>query len=129
VGLVHSPFKDLRQHLQWQLISGESDDIKREQGTSPHRIEVRKGIRGCDLPELVRIIHDGRKEIDTLDDQAAIFQTECGGIVGSIVSDENTVVGGQPRQLTQNLGQVLRTQLAGSTGAVTELCQALMHLE
>ena len=57
----------------------------------------------------------------------AAFEAVYGGGVRSLKADENPLIGGLARQLTQNPGQVLRTELAGSTGAVAELRQALVH--
>ncbi|MBA7598294.1 hypothetical protein ES703_05308 [subsurface metagenome] len=81
------------------------------------------------MPELVGVVHDGGEEVGALEEDAAglVVQAYCGGVVSGLEADENVLIGGLPGQLTQNLGQVLRTELAGSTGAVAELRQALVH--
>ena len=74
------------------------------------------------MAELIGIIHDGSEEVGTLKENPTVTQAECSCIVGLVKSDEDPIVRRIPRQFAQNLGQVLRTQLAGSTRSVTQLC-------
>ncbi len=115
VGLILATLEDFDQHVQWKFLDWEANDIEGKEWLAPHCINIGESVGSCDLPELIGIVHDGGEEVGALqEDTAAIgtcggIEAHCCGVVSVVVADENVVVGGEPGQLTQNLGQVLRT--------------------
>ena len=119
--LVEATAQNVGQHRRSQLFDGEGHQVDRHQGLRAHRIDVAQGIRRRDGAEGVGVIDDGREEVGG-DHQ---------GEVGSKLVDRSVIAGLQPDQdvgvvepcgqVAQDLSQVFRTDLAGSTRTVRPL--------
>ena len=71
---------------------GKADESERGKRLAAHGVNVAQGIGGCDLSEGVRIVDDGREEIDGLH-QSLIGGDEIhSGVVGVIEADQNVGV-------------------------------------
>ena len=100
----------------------EPDDVQRDQRPSAHRVHVAERVRHGDLPERIRVVHYRREEVHRLDERGLVVETIHRGVVPGVHSDEQVLVRNR-RKLTQDLTQVLRAELRGSTGAASEAGQ------
>ncbi len=92
-GLGLAPCENPGQLLQGELVAGEANDIQGKQRRGPHGVNIGEGIGRGDLAELVGVVDDGGEEIDALDENPAIGQAVCGGVVGVFVADEDIGIG------------------------------------
>jgi hypothetical protein len=72
---------------------------------------------------LIRIVDDGGKEVDGLNQRETIGQPENARVVEGLATDEDSGIGSR-LQRGERAVQVTRTQLGGSTGAAGELSQS-----
>ena len=72
---------------------------------------------GGNRAEIVRVIHDGREEIDGLDERDIVGEAVDGGIVTRRDSDQQIGVA-NGRQIAQDLRELGGAEFGRSTGAV-----------
>ena len=65
--LVGPAPENLVDGIERKKIGGHRDDIHRGDGLAAHGINVGERVGGRDLPEKVRVVHDGREEVEGLD--------------------------------------------------------------
>ena len=108
----------LRQTLR-EEIPGKGQKVQREERPPSHRIHVGKGVGGGDPPEIVRVVHDRREEVEGDDQRAPVGNMIHGGVVPLAGVNQNPrVVGGN--HVTQHLRQLGLAELARSAGAVRQ---------
>jgi len=70
-----------------------SRDGEGEQHLAAHRVDVRHRVgRGAGAPR-VRVVHDGRKKVDGLDDGDVVTDPVDGRVVGSGQANEQVALG------------------------------------
>ena len=113
--LLEPPTEDLCQDLEGEGAPREAGDREGGPWHPSHGVDVGEGVRRRDRSERVRVIDDRREEIDRAHDREVVAQAKHSRVVGSRASHEEIGVrhGREPRQ---DVGQVRRTQLCGSTG-------------
>ena len=118
---VEATAQNVRQHRWPQLLDGKSDQVDRHQGLRAHSIDVAQGIGRRDRPEGVGVVDDGREEIGG-DHQGEIRPEpvdRC--VIAGLKPDQDVGIVEAGGQVAQDLSQVLRTDLAGSTSSVRPL--------
>jgi hypothetical protein len=71
---------------------GEADQGERGERASAHGVDVAERVGGGDLAEGVRIVDDGRKEVDGLHECLVGRELIHSGVVGSVKADQNVGV-------------------------------------
>jgi len=80
--------QDLAEDLDLQRVLGEADDVQCDQGLAAHCVDIGQGVGGCDATEVDRVIDDGGKEVDRLDEGKVIAQADDCCVVGMVEADE-----------------------------------------
>jgi hypothetical protein len=121
--LVEPSLHDLACPLGREVPLREGRDRERGERLSAHRVDVGERVGRGDLAERVGIVHHRREEVDGLDQRARLVQPEHTGVVAGPMVDQHpgVVVLGQA---AQDLSQLGRAELAGSTRAGHPLGQA-----
>ncbi len=91
VGLDHlreSAGQHLFQHFQVAAV-GKADQRQRADRPAAHGVHVAERIGGGDLSEDVRVVNDGGKEIDGLDERQLRRELIHAGVVGGVEADEH----------------------------------------
>jgi hypothetical protein len=57
-------------------------------GSPPHGVDVGQRVRRGDLPELVRIVDDGREEVDRLHEREILPNEKDSGVVEAFATDD-----------------------------------------
>ncbi len=115
--------QDLSEQLHRELRDRPADEVQREERPRAHRPHVGERVRRGDAAEPVRVVHDGREEVDRLDDRLGVREPVHGGVVARLGPDERARVI-DPGHVAQHLRQIRRADLAGSTRAVAEAREA-----
>lgn len=112
--------KDFRHYLQGQVIR-KAGDIQGKQDFTAHRIHVAHGIGRCDSPINVGVIHNGREEVDRLNEGPLTVNLVDSGIISRTCQPNQQIRVLKTRKRltdrTQDLRQYGETRLTGSTGA------------
>ncbi len=85
-------FEDPMQNLGPEFFERERRDVERGQRRAAHRVDVGKRVCGRDAAEVERVVHDGREEVDRLDEREIVAQAVHSGIVISVEPDENVPI-------------------------------------
>jgi hypothetical protein len=85
-----------------------------------HGVDIGQGVGGGDLPEGVGVVDDGGEEVDGLDDGQIVAETIDARVLVPLETDDEVGVLNDGKPL-QGFAQVLRTDLARSTGRVDHL--------
>ena len=72
------------------------------------------------MSEEIRIVDNGREEVDGLNESQIVGQPENARVIEGLTTNEDPGIGSRV-QRREGAGQVTRTQLGGSTGAAGEL--------
>ena len=124
--LLRAAAHDLAEDRRVERLR-ERRDVERHQHLAAHRVDVAHGVRRGDRAERVRVVDDGREEVDRLDDRQVVGQAVDGGVVGAVEPDEEV---GERRGVERlrdrrdDVGQRRERGLAGAAGARCERCQA-----
>ena len=118
-GLGGPALKNPGEDIHGEFL-GEADDVEGDQGLAPHGIDVGEGIGRRNLAKPEGIIHHRGEIVHGLHQGLSVIDPVGRAVVGRICPDDQIGIV-DLRQLTQNLGQVRRTEFAGSTRAVREL--------
>ena len=118
--LVLPTAQDLGQNLDRQRADWKANDAHRREWLPAHGVYVGECVGRGDLTEEIRIVDDGREEVDGLDEREVLGQPEDPRVVEGLTTNENSGIGSRV-QRREGAGQVTRTQLGGSTGAASEL--------
>ena len=121
-GHRQSAFEDAAQDLAAEPLEREGDEVQRRQRRPAHCIDVREGVGGGDPPEVERVIHDRREEVDRLHEREVRSQLEHGGVVAARGPDQQPRVA-RDREATQNRQQVGSRELASAPGSVRQGCK------
>ena len=114
--------EDAGQGVQWQVLGRKGHEIQGEERPGAHGPDVGEGVGRGDLPEGEGVVDHRGEEVDGGDHRLGGRQTVHRGVV----------VRGEPHQrpcvlsglqAAQDLRQIRRSELGGSTGAVAELGQ------
>ena len=105
--------KDALQDFQVCFV-GKTYQGEGSQRPSSHGIHVAQGVRGRDLTEGVRIVHDRGKEIDGLDEGTLRRELVHAGIIRRLKPDQHAVIR-DARQRGEDLVQYLWTEFGRST--------------
>ena len=114
--LRKSAANDGLQNLCIPLV-GEAHNRERGNRVAAHGVNIAQGIGCRNLSEGVRIINDGGKEIDRLDQRHLRAEQIHPGVVVGIETNKHVRISG-PRQTAQNGIQQPWTQLRRSTGSL-----------
>ena len=119
VDLVLPAAEDVGEHVEREPIRGKADDVERGERLAAHRVHVRERVRRGDLAERVRIVDDGREEVDRLHEREIFRQLKHAGVVEGLAPDE------QPRvRFDRDAGEGLReietSELRGASRAPRE---------
>jgi len=113
---------DLLHDALSQEIPGKREEIQREEGSRAHGVDVRQGVRGGDPPEVVRVVDQGREEVERNHEGTTVAERIHGGVVaGRGVHQRFSTLDGD--QVTQDLRQLGHAELTGSAGSVSKLGQ------
>src|SRR6185436_10320108 len=99
---------------------------QRRQRATTHRVHIAECVCGGDLAVDVRIVDDGREEIDRLHQRWSALPPVHTRIVRGPEIDKDPVVGGH-RYGAQHLSELARGEFARSTGAGDHLRETLGH--
>ena len=91
-----------------------------------HREHVRKRVCRCNAPELVRIVHNGREEVDREHGRRRLIDFPHRRVVARLEPEQELVLIGQinrRREAVQRILEVARTPLRRSTAFAGELGQ------
>ena len=113
---VAAAAQNFGQHLSRQVVNGEADNIQCGERRAAHRIHVGEGVSCGDSPKIVRVVHDGCKEIHRLNQRKVRRQANNPGIVARVQSDQQIGMAGE-RQRRKHLLQSRRPDFARSTSA------------
>ena len=114
VDLLCPALQDFRQLIQIALHRPRQDGQRRDR-LAAHRVDVAESVGGGDRAESVRVVDDGREEIDGLDQGTLRRQLVHAGIVGGVKPDQHVFV--RPAwDPGEHLVQNLWTQFRSSTG-------------
>ncbi len=105
--LVAAATQDLDQHA-FVEFRGKGDDVEGEQRHSAHRVDIAQGVGGGDRTERVRIVDDGREEIQTGDDGMVAVPGIHRRVVGGVEADQH-VSHEVATESLERAGQVRRT--------------------
>jgi len=78
--LVRAATENFGEQFQRQVVAPRGN-VEREDHFAAHRVHIAHRVSGSDCAKRIRIIHDGRKEIDCLDDRGGLVDAINGGIV------------------------------------------------
>jgi hypothetical protein len=110
----------LAEHVERQLVAGPGHEVEREQRPAAHRVDVRHRVLGCDPAPGAGVVDDGGEEVGGHHERARSIQPPDGRVVTGLGADEEVRVAGRG-QRAQDLRELVRCELAGSTRAVAEL--------
>jgi hypothetical protein len=91
-------------------------------GTPPHRVYVRQRVRRGDPPEVVRVVHERRKEVHAQHERQVLAQAEDGGVVAARRTHQQPLIDLR-RQSAHEWQQVGRRQLAPTAASPRECRQ------
>src|SRR5262249_27667647 len=91
-----------------------------------HSVDVAQRVGGGDLAVHVRVVDDRREEVDRLDQRRSALPPVHTRIVTGPEVDQHAVVV-QRGDVTQHLSELACGEVARSTGAGDQLCQAYGH--
>ena len=106
--------QDVGQDLQGDAALREARDVERRLRLAPHGVDIGEGVGGRDRAELEGVVDDGREEVHRLHERQVGRDAEHPGVVGGRGADQQIRVHHR-RERAEDLRQVRRTQLAGST--------------
>ncbi len=89
---------------------------------SAHGVDVAQGVGGGDLAESVGIVHDGREEVDRLDQRHVGSELVNAGVVGVIETYKNIGIV-LARQLAEHLVENRRAQFGSAATGFDRLGQ------
>ena len=112
--------QDLAQDLHGQLAHREAHQVEREEGAGPHGPDVGEGVGGGDPAEEEGVVHHRGEEVDRLDDGLLGADPVDGRVVAGLEADEDLGIV-RAREAAQDLRQIRRADLAGSTRPVAQL--------
>jgi hypothetical protein len=102
---------------------GHGHEVEREQRPPAHRVDVRHRVLGRDPAPGAGVVDDGGEEVGGHHERARSIQPPDGRVVTGLGADEEVRVAGRG-QRAQDLRELVRCELAGSTRAVAELREA-----
>ena len=79
----------MRSSIAKSALSGKHTERQRSERTAAHGVNVAESVRRGDLPEDVRVVDDGREEIDRLDQRLIGRDLIHSGVVGVVEADQN----------------------------------------
>jgi hypothetical protein len=86
--------EDLLEDRGVQRVDRKGRDVERRDRFPAHRVDVAERVRGGDPAEVVRVVDDGREEVDRLDEREIVAQAVDAGIVARSHAYEDVRVGG-----------------------------------
>ena len=125
VHLVHTAPKDIREHGKFHGGIGKTNDIKSRDGSAAHGVNIAQGVGHGYPAELIGIVDDWREEINRLHDCQVFGKLIYAGILGALHTGNEIGIGPEG-EAGQRLGEVTRTYLTSSTGAVNRLGKTLL---
>ena len=93
--------------------------FRAKRGRAPHGVDVAQGVGDGDGPVAEWVVDDGREEVHREYQGLMVPDAVHSGVVLRLGPHQQVGVG-HHGQLAQDLNQVLRTELGGSTGAVCQ---------
>ena len=111
--------QNFAQHIQVHILR-ETDQIQGSLYLAAHGIDITQGVRGCNLPKGIGVIHHRREKIHGLHQRNVICNAVDCGIIPAVVADQKIRVFFAPGQLFQNTAQHSGTQLCGAAAPGTE---------
>ena len=72
------------EHLERQLVDGPRGEVEGQHGAGAHRVDVAERIRRRDPSPVVRVVDDGREEIDRLHQGLPVGQQVHGRVVAGL---------------------------------------------
>ena len=92
VNLLLPSRQNCREHLERQLAGGKRDDVERGERLASHGVDVGQRVGGRDLPEVERIVDNGREEVDGLDERQIVGHSKNPRVVERLSSDQQSRV-------------------------------------
>ena len=108
-------FENRAKDVELQCPLRESHDVERGLRIGPHRVDVAQGVCRRDLAEYVRVVDDGRKEINRVYNRQVRTKAEYSCIVGRLGPDDHVSVI-ELWKVVQHVHQVGWAELRRSTG-------------
>ncbi len=122
---VGSPAQDLARHLRPELAV-ECEQVQGHMGLRAHREHVGKRVGPRNPPELVRVVHHGREEVDGEHRRGRVIQFPHRRVVARLEPEQELVLVGQVdrgRKAVQRFFEVSRTPLRRSTALAGQFGQ------
>ena len=113
----------LAQGRRAQPVDRPGDEAQRIERRGAHGVDVGKRIGGGDAAVVERVVDDGRKDVDRLDQGEVVAQADDGGIVGRVVADQHARIAGD-RQAAQGGMEIGLADLGGAAGEARQFGQA-----
>lgn len=117
---IETAFDHLCENIERNLVTRPPDELQRGERVCSHGVDVTQRVRCRDPAPVVGIVDYGREEVDCLDDRPILSDLKNPGVIRTRDPYEEIRVGRGWVIVrgTQNLRQLVRTELARSTGAV-----------
>ena len=117
--LFRAAAQDLAEDVQVHALR-EADKVQRGLHLAAHSVDVAEGVRRCDLPEGVGVVHHRREKVQGLHHRHLVRQLIHGGVILAVVADEQRRVLVKLRQPFQHPAQNAGAQLGGAAAALTK---------
>ena len=123
VNLILTAAKNLGENRKRQRSRWKRDNVESRQRLAAHCVYIRERVGSSDLSEVVRVVDNGREEIDRLNERNVVRQQIDARIDECLTPYEEARIlrRWKPRE---NFRQVPRTHFRSSTGAPRERCQS-----
>ena len=108
-----APPRRISPRIAGSSVLRERDDVQRHQHLAAHRVDVAHRVGGGDRAVRVRVVDDGREEVDGLDDREVVAQAVDGGVVRAIEPDEEVGEGGGVERLRDRREDLRKHRDAG----------------
>ena len=112
--------EELAEEFGRQLVAVPTDEVEREERSSSHRVDVGDAVRGGDTSPRARIVDHRCDEVSRRDERSVVVQLPDRSVVAGVGADEQ-LIGVFRFQMAHDVRQLARSELAASTGPVTEL--------
>ena len=113
-------FDHMPEDVKWNRVTRPSNELECGEGVGTHRVDVAERVRCSDPAPIVWVINDWGEEVDGLDNRPILIDEKDPGVIEARDTYQEVRVerGWVVVRMTQDLRQLVRTELARSTGAV-----------
>ena len=108
--------KDGVKGILWKLFR-KAEDVHGQLWNASHGVNVADGIGGSNFAVFIRVVHDGREDIDSLHQRQIVAYAVHAGVVAGIEANQQVGIG-KFGQMAQNLCQGIGAQFGRSAALI-----------